>query len=59
MEVSALFQAAQHVCNMFSYKSVNGINNARPKDSKKNGNSPKMVLPQNEVLFTIPEKFFV
>ena len=23
---------------MFSYKSVNGTNNARPKDSKKNGN---------------------
>ena len=35
MEVSALFQSAQHVRNMFSYKSVNGTNNARPKDSTK------------------------
>ena len=39
LEVSALLQSAQHVCNMFSYKSVNDTNNARPKDSKKNGNS--------------------
>ena len=38
LEVSALFQSAQHVRNMFSYKSVNDTNNARPKDSKKNGN---------------------
>ena len=38
LEVSALFQSAQHVRNMFSYKSVNGTNNARPKDYKKNGN---------------------
>ena len=37
LEVVALFQSAQHVRNMFSYKSVNGTNNARPKDSKKNG----------------------
>ena len=36
-EVSALFQSAQHVRNMFSCKSVNGTNNTRPKDSKKNG----------------------
>ena len=41
LEVSALFQSAQHVRNMFSYKSVNGTNNARSKDSKKNGNNPK------------------
>ena len=26
---------------MFSYKSVNGTNNAKPKDSKKNRNFPK------------------
>ena len=38
LEVSAPFQSAQRVRNMFSYKSVNGTNNARPKDSKKNGN---------------------
>ena len=41
LEVSALFQSAQHVLNMFSYKSVNGTNNARPKGSKKNGNLQK------------------
>ena len=57
LEVSALFQSAQHVRNMFSYKSVNGTNNARPKDSKKNGNfqkkktkkKKKRFLSQNEV----------
>ena len=38
LEVSALFQSAHHVRNMFSYKSFNGTNNARPKDSTKNGN---------------------
>ena len=37
LEVSALFQSAQHVRNKFCYNSVND-NNARPKDSKKNGN---------------------
>ena len=48
-EVSVLFQSAEHVRNMFSYKSVNGTNNARPKDSKKNGNFQKTIfLPQNE-----------
>ena len=41
LEVSALFQSAQHVRNMSSYKSVNGTNNARPKDSKTNGNFQK------------------
>ena len=41
LEVSALFQSAQHVRNMFSYKSVNGTNKARTKDSKKNGNFKK------------------
>ena len=41
LEVSALFQSAQHVRNVFSYKSVNGTNNARPKESKKNGNLQK------------------
>ena len=30
------------VCNMFSYKRVNGTNNARPNDSKKNGNFQNM-----------------
>ena len=49
LEVSALFQSAQHVRTMFSYKSVNGTNNARPKDSKKTGISKKGFLPQNEV----------
>ena len=38
LEVSALFQSAQRVRNMFNYKSVNGTNNARLKDSMKNGN---------------------
>ena len=38
LKVSALFQSAQHVRNIFSYKSVNGTNNTRPNDSKKNGN---------------------
>ena len=41
LEVSALFQSAQHVRNMFSYKSVNGTTNARPNDSKKNSNFKK------------------
>ena len=41
LEVSAQFQSAQHVHNMFSFKSVNDTNNARPKDSKKNGNFKK------------------
>ena len=41
LEVSALFQSAQHVRNMFSYKSVNDTNNARPKESKKNSNFQK------------------
>ena len=45
LEVLALFQSAQHVRNMFSYKSVNGTNNARPKDSKENGNSPSTPPP--------------
>ena len=46
-------QSAQQVHNMFSYKSVNGTNNARPTDSKKNGNFqnndfyPKMKFCQN------------
>ena len=44
LEVSALFQSAQHVCNMFSYKNVNGTNNARPKGSKKNRNFQKMIF---------------
>ena len=50
LEVSALFQSAQYVRNMFSYQSVNCTNNARPKESKKNGNFqihdfyPKMKL---------------
>ena len=44
LEVSALFQSAQHVCNVFSYKSVNGTNNARPNDSKKNGNFQKTIF---------------
>ena len=44
LEVSALFQSAKHVCNMFSYKSVSGTNNARPKDSKKNGNFQKTIF---------------
>ena len=39
--MTALFQSAQHVCNMFSYKRVSGTDNARPKDSKKNGNFQK------------------
>ena len=52
LEVSALFQSAQHVRNMFSYKSVNGTNNARPKDSKKTGISKKRFLSQNEVFFS-------
>ena len=54
LEVSALFQSAQYVRNMFSYKSVNGTNNARPDDSKKNGNfqttiffNPKMKFVHN------------
>ena len=46
LEVSALFQSAQHVRKMFSYKSVNGTNNARLKDSKKNGK-----FQNNVVLF--------
>ena len=41
LEVSALFQSAQRVRNMFSYKSVNSTNNARPKHSKKNGKFQK------------------
>ena len=58
LEVLALFQSTQYVRNMFSYKSVIGTNNARPKDSKKNGNlkkknkkknKKKRFLPQNEV----------
>ena len=67
LEVAALFQSAQHVRNMSSYKSVNGTNIARPKDSKKNGFQKKQkkkkqkkkkndFLPQNEVFFTIAEK---
>ena len=60
LEVSALFQSAQHVRNMFSYKSVNGTNNAKPNDSKKKREFPENdFLPQNKVFFTIPEKFFV
>ena len=70
LDVSALFQSAQRVRNMFSYKSVNGTNNARPNDSNKNGNlkkkkkqkkkkKKKTFFTQNEVFFTIPEKFFV
>ena len=39
--VSALFQPAQHVRNMFSYKSVNDTYNARPKDSMKKCEFPK------------------
>ena len=34
-------QSAQHVHNMFSYKSVNGTNNASPTDSKKKREFPK------------------
>ena len=50
LEVSALFQSAQQVRNMITHKSVNGTNNARPEDSKKNGNFQKNdFLPQNEV----------
>ena len=49
LEVSALFQSAQHVRSMFSYKTVNATNNTRPKDSKKNGYfQKKQFLPQNE-----------
>ena len=48
LEVSALFQSAQHVRNMFSYKSVNGTYNARPKDSKKNGNFQKKQKKKND-----------
>ena len=44
LEVSALFQSADNVLNMFSYKSVNGTNNARPKDSKRNRNFQKTIF---------------
>ena len=51
LEVSALFQSAQHGRNMFSYKNVNGTDNARSKDSKKHGNFQKNdFLPQNELI---------
>ena len=60
LEVSALFQSAQHVRSMFSYKSVNGTNNARPKSSKKNGNFQKKIFyPKMMFFFIIPENFFV
>ena len=60
LEVSALFQSALHVRNMFSYKSVNGTNNARPEDSKKIGNFQKTIfLPQNEVCSQYRKKIFV
>ena len=44
LEVSALFQSAQRVCNVLGYKRVNGTNNARPKGSKKNGNFQKTIF---------------
>ena len=52
LEVSALFQSAQHVRNMFSYQSVNCTNNARPKESKKREFPKTRFLPQNEVFFS-------
>ena len=58
LEVSALFQSAQRVFNMSSYKSVNGTNNTRPKDCKKNGNFQNNVFNPKMKFFTIPEKFF-
>ena len=57
LDVSALFQSAQHVRNMFSYKSVNGTNNARPKVSKKNGNFQKTsFIPKWSFFFHITRK---
>ena len=59
LEVSALFQSAQHVRNMFSYKSVNGNNNARPNDSKKNENFQKKIFYSKMKFFQSTGKFFV
>ena len=62
LEVSALFQSPKCVRNMFSYKSVNGTNNTRPTDSKKNENFKKkknMIFTSKWTFSTIPENFFV
>ena len=39
---------------MFSYKSVNGTNNARPKESNKNGN-----LKKQQRFFTLKWTYFI
>ena len=58
MEVSTLVLSAQHVRNMFNL-SVNGTDNARPKDFKKNGNFHNDFYPRMKFFSKYRKKFFV